>query len=167
MKEKGHILKQEQTPTKVGESVRLVSLEEIATNNNKKYYRLEFSDGSKVNTFNRKQVDGLSVGAVVSYEMTKGNNGFWNLSTVTRLEGLPLTPAETPKLEPLNPPKAVTIDREYSMRSMNALTNATALFNALIPYLDAKPLNVEQGFNAVKGLHAMMLELHQDGRKSE
>jgi hypothetical protein len=160
MKEGEILFQATEGPVKAGSLVVVKSIAEALAQNNKKYYKVELADGTKVSVWNPKQLEGIEPGSLVSYELQKNDKGFWNLKKISKAEADPLRPPPTQeRTETPKTPETLS-DKEFAMRSMNALTNATTFTCALIDKGILEPKTSIDAFKVLKDYHKAMLGLH-------
>ncbi len=159
-------------PTELSRTARIKAISGALTHAGKAYKIIELEDGEKLRAFDSKQAEGLTPGMEVDYTLIKSaRTGYWDLKRIYPAGAEPEEPIQSG--EPSTEPEPVIdqgeagrlIDeKEWGMRSMNSLTNATTLLAALIQKDIVKPTGVEQACALVGDLHRILLKLHDQAK---
>lgn len=156
----------QEEPAEISRTARIKTIADALTSSKKPYKVLEFEDGKKIRAFDLKQVEGLEPGMEVDYGLKKNDKtGYWDLTAIKQAEHKPApeTAVASPELVTGRGSERFDLDRERSMRSMNALTNATTLLAALIQKDIVKPAGVDQAVAMIGDLHDRFLVMHDPG----
>ncbi len=162
----------QEEPGEISRTATIKTVGDAVTSSGKPYKVIEFADGRKVRSFNPKQAESLSPGMEVEYGLRRNEKtGYWDLTGIKRAEPRATSNGESerPPTEPVGERgrERFLDDRERSMRSMNALTNATTLLAALIDKEIVKPSGVDQACAMVGDLHHRLLVMHDPQPQGE
>ena len=162
----------QEEPPEVTRTAHVKAVAEFVSKNNRHYHKVEFADGKSVTIFDPEIVKAIHPNMDVEYTVVKNErSGYWDLKEIAEARPKDATQGEKPP----NPDQVVSErgrerfldDRERSMRSMNALTNATTLLAALIDKEIVRPSGVDQTCAMVGDLHHRLLAMHDPRPQGE
>ena len=163
----------QEEPGEIYRTATIKTIGDATTSSGKPYKVVEFVDGKKVRSFNPKQVEGLAPGMEVDYGLKKNErNGYWDLIGIKQAEARPDNGGEASASAAQSTSERgrehFLDDRERSIRSLNALTNATTLLAAMIQKDIVRPADPADACAMVGDLHRKFLKMydpqpHDDG----
>lgn len=162
----------QEEPSEVSRTATVKTIGDATTSSGKPYKVIEFADGKKIRSFNPKQVEGLVPGMEVDYGLKKNEKtGYWDLTGIKKAEARPDAKREMPstpdQLAGTRGRERFLDDRERSIRSLNALTNATTLLAAMIQKDIARPADTNEACAMIGDLHRRFLKMYDPQPRDE
>ncbi len=152
-------------PPEVTRTAQISGITELVSKNNRHYHKVAFADGNSVTVFDPEVARRLRADMDVQYTVRRNDKtGYWDLKEISEVKLSEATNDDTTaspdKIPSDRGRERFFDDRERSIRSLNALTNATTLLAAMIQKDIVRPANSNEACAMVGDLHQRFLKMY-------